>query len=191
MNLRDPNPDGGLHIDSNHYPGQGFQRFQKSFHRNTDLSRSPRGEMSIRDIEVWRGGEVTIQVEQQTHGAEEGSVVWDCSLVLIDYLTKQSKQPATSQISKQQEHPRSVLDGCRVLDLGSGTGVMGLAAHAMGASHVILTDRPSQVNLLQANVHRNRTALQLPGTMEVLADIVLSRPSTSMTSSTHPRQRPL
>ena len=136
-----------------------------------------RGEMSVREIEVWRGEgdapEVTILVDQQTHGAEEGSVVWDCSLVLIDYLTKKSKLLAASQAPKQQHHPASVFSDCWVLDVGSGTGVMGLAAHAMGAAHVILTDRPSQVNLLEANVDRNRTALQLPGTMEVLVDALL------------------
>ncbi len=37
----------------------------------------------------------------------------------------------------------------RVMDLGSGTGVLGLACSVMGAARVVLTDVPQQLPLLQ------------------------------------------
>lgn len=33
------------------------------------------------------------------------------------------------------------LKGARVLELGTGTGLVGMVAHHVGAAHVVLTDR--------------------------------------------------
>ena len=52
--------------------------------------------------------------------------------------------------------------GRRVLELGSGTGVAGLAAGLCGA-RVVLSDLPAAAPLLQRNVDRNRRSLELKG----------------------------
>lgn len=64
---------------------------------------------------------------------------------------------ATSQL---QQLPR--LQGSCVLELGSGTGVVGITAAACGA-HVVLTDLPQALGLLQANIARNRQLIETSG----------------------------
>lgn len=54
---------------------------------------------------------------------------------------------------------RSRLRGSRVLELGSGTGAVGLFAAGMGANRVVLTDRDELLPLLVTNVGRNGGAL--------------------------------
>lgn len=50
---------------------------------------------------------------------------------------------------------RHLVAGKRVLDLGTGTGIAGLAAAQCGARKVTLTDHPALGPLVQANVERN------------------------------------
>ena len=54
------------------------------------------------------------------------------------------------------------LRGRRILELGSGCGVAGLAAAALGAS-VVLTDVNAVVPLLETNMELNRTAINSAG----------------------------
>ena len=51
---------------------------------------------------------------------------------------------------------RGAIEGKRVVELGSGTGVAGLACAALGARAVALTDLPERVALLRRNAARNR-----------------------------------
>lgn len=64
-----------------------------------------------------------------------GDLVWPTAIVFCHYLC---------------DHPQ-LLAGRRVLDLGAGTGLVGLVAAAMGAS-VTLTDVPRVLPLLTQNV---------------------------------------
>ena len=64
-------------------------------------------------------------IEERPRGAEYyGEYVWPAGLAMCDYLKR---------------HPELV-KGKRVLELGSGTGVVGLFAAKLGAEHVTLTD---------------------------------------------------
>lgn len=81
-------------------------------------------------------------------GATTGATVWDAGIVLAAHLLQRSRG-----------------DGGGVcLDLGSGTGIVGLAAAASGAfSRVLLSDMPSVVPLLSDNLQRNADVLPLRG----------------------------
>lgn len=51
----------------------------------------------------------------------------------------------------------------RVLELGSGCGLVGIAAGVLGAEQVILTDLPYCLPLMRANVNRHRTNVMASG----------------------------
>lgn len=51
--------------------------------------------------------------------------------------------------------PRDFLAGVRVLELGAGTGITGLACAKLGAAQVVLTDIAQLLPLMRENVRRN------------------------------------
>ncbi|KAH8150840.1 uncharacterized protein LAJ45_05021 [Morchella importuna] len=65
--------------------------------------------------------------------------------------------------------------GARALELGSGTGLVGLAAAGTlpGVSSVLLTDLPEIVPNLRRNVERNRAALGGGGAVDVDVDVAV------------------
>ena len=95
-------------------------------------------------------------VASKTHSAEAkasadghatGATVWDAGVVLAEYILT-------------DEH-RKTKDCKSCLDLGSGTGIVGLAAAASGKfTRVLLTDLPSVTPLLNENLHRNSSAVK-------------------------------
>ena len=62
--------------------------------------------------------ETTVDVAQRDVG-EEGVVVWDAALVLAYFLERHQEELKLSE-------------GIEVLELGAGTGVVGLVAAALG-----------------------------------------------------------
>ena len=74
-----------------------------------------------------------------------GGAVWKAGLDLAHQMTSMAD---FSELS--------------VLELGSGTGVAGLAAALCGAQ-VVLSDLPAAVSLLKRNVDRNSRAVELSG----------------------------
>ncbi|CAN9512300.1 unnamed protein product [Ophioblennius macclurei] len=84
------------------------------------------------------GEELTIR---QVYGANLGvaAPVWESALNLCRYLEQQ----------------RVELRGKRILELGAGTGVVGIAAARLGAE-VTLTDLPVALTHLEANVSMNK-----------------------------------
>ena len=69
-----------------------------------------------------------------------GTTVWRAAVSLARLLTSSFSH---------------LVEGKRVLELGSGTGLAGLAAGAAGASSLLLTDLPPVLPLLRSNVSRN------------------------------------
>jgi predicted nicotinamide N-methyase len=63
--------------------------------------------------------------------------------------------PAAAALCRWLVRNRAQLRGAAVLELGAGEGAVGLVASALGASRVVLTDRPSEVARLQANAVAN------------------------------------
>jgi predicted nicotinamide N-methyase len=95
-------------------------------------------------------------VEQSSVGVLGISlVVWDCGLYLVDYLCSLS--------SRVGDDGNAHLGTC--LDLGCGTGVVGLAALLLGASKCVFTDKVVS-SCLRANID------SLPTESSRLAEVV-------------------
>lgn len=60
---------------------------------------------------------------------------------------------AQALIQFLQRHPQ-VVRGKNVIEVGAGTGAVGLAAAQLGAKHVLLTDQHTELGT--ANVHENK-----------------------------------
>eukprot|EP00193_Tetraselmis_chui_P005476 CAMPEP_0177755450 /NCGR_PEP_ID=MMETSP0491_2-20121128/2573_1 /TAXON_ID=63592 /ORGANISM="Tetraselmis chuii, Strain PLY429" /LENGTH=232 /DNA_ID=CAMNT_0019270949 /DNA_START=219 /DNA_END=913 /DNA_ORIENTATION=- len=74
-----------------------------------------------------------------------GAVVWDCGVMLAAHLIETLGSEA--------------LKGKRVLEIGSGTGIAGIAAAACGAQ-VTLTDSALQLPNLKVNAARNQAVVE-------------------------------
>lgn len=85
--------------------------------------------------------EVLLNIHQEFVGC----VVWDAALVLLKYLFTQTGN--------------QYINGKRVLELGSGTGAVGLSSIVAGAANVIITDLPEHLALLKINIEENMPAL--------------------------------
>lgn len=122
-------------------------------------------------------GGVKIQLEHRRHST--GSDLWDAALVLAHALSRQHiiARTATrtdslgSDSGNDDSHHQIImlsdtLRNLNVLELGSGTGALGLyCAKCLGAKHVILTDLPDNLELLE----RNRQANNLQHKTSLLA----------------------
>ncbi|CAG0889402.1 unnamed protein product [Darwinula stevensoni] len=109
----------------------------------------------IREFEIGEG-EVrpTLHIVQKTIG-DVGCVVWDAALVLAKYLERLCSEE------------KDFLRGKKVLELGAGTGLVGLVAAYFGGD-VTLTDLPEMFPLLGENVRRNALICEGRATSKVL-----------------------
>ena len=99
--------------------------------------------MFVRELEVEVGNETKILQIDQKYEGDTGVVVWDAAIVLAKYLETISDK----------------LQGTKVVELGSGTGAVGLSAAVLGASSVILTDQEELVEFLIHNIDINKDVL--------------------------------
>ncbi|XP_026759675.1 protein N-lysine methyltransferase METTL21D-like [Galleria mellonella] len=100
----------------------------------------------------------TLKIYQKMEG-DVNCVVWDASLVLAKYLeTICQKKP-------------DFLSGIKVLELGSGLGVVGLTAATLGAQ-VTLTDLPEALPLLRLNINENKSKIGSMGGYAIAESLV-------------------
>jgi len=93
----------------------------------------------VREIEF---GEHTVKISQD-FGGELGATVWDSALVLLHYF------------ENEQVFGGNFFKNKRVIELGAGTGVVGICAAILGAQ-VTLTDREELLTrLIQKNAKEN------------------------------------
>ena len=89
-------------------------------------------------------------IKEQSNELEEdgtGLNIWDGAILLAKYL----------------ELHADIVQGKRVLELGSGPGFVGIAAGLAGASEVVLTDLQYCLPLLEENVQQNLAAARSSG----------------------------
>ncbi|XP_074047612.1 protein N-lysine methyltransferase METTL21A [Macrotis lagotis] len=79
-----------------------------------------------------------IQIKQDWKELGVAAVVWDAAVVLCTYL----------------EMGAFNLQGCSAIELGAGTGLVGIVAALLGA-HVTITDRKIALEFLKSNVQAN------------------------------------
>ncbi|KAK7092054.1 protein N-lysine methyltransferase METTL21D-like [Littorina saxatilis] len=84
----------------------------------------------------------------QSEIGDVGCVVWDAALVLSKYLE-------TGDLCKRSG---GTMQGKTVVELGAGTGAVGLVAASMGAD-VTVTDLAEFVPLMEHNIKENATSL--------------------------------
>lgn len=80
--------------------------------------------MLMREFEVNNGKVSVVQRLELGHAG----TVWDGALVLLGYL------------NKHREESAALFEGKVVLELGAGTGIVGLACHLFRVGTLILTD---------------------------------------------------
>ncbi|TKS86443.1 Protein-lysine methyltransferase METTL21D [Collichthys lucidus] len=101
----------------------------------------------VREIEKNDGCALKVK---QCYLGDVGCVVWDAAIVLAKYLeTKQFHDPSCGV---------NVWAGSRVLELGAGTGVVGLMAATLGAQ-VTVTDLEDLQTLLKVNIQENQALI--------------------------------
>lgn len=106
-------------------------------------------------LEGSRGEHVPISIRQGAfvHTKEDdrtGAVVWDDAVMLCRYLSM-NKGIASS------------LKGKTVVDLGCGSGFLGIAVAATCGANVVLTDRHIMKELNQGNIEENSDIIKIGG----------------------------
>ncbi|CAE6454813.1 unnamed protein product [Rhizoctonia solani] len=134
-------------------------------HRKASNSKSEQAEKTI-EIEVFQ--DVT---GLRSRKGDTGSVVWRASVHLAKLLLQQyyfPPQPPHSAILNPER-----LANSRILELGSGTGVLGctLLPLLSGTGHITLTDLPELTPLLRKNTKSARVSVEpLDWTWQILPD---------------------
>uniref|UniRef100_A0A8C8SKR0 Valosin containing protein lysine methyltransferase n=1 Tax=Pelusios castaneus TaxID=367368 RepID=A0A8C8SKR0_9SAUR len=92
--------------------------------------------------ELWRRDGSALRLQQRGAGGV-GCVVWDAALVLAKFLERRA--PALSPALSRRA----------VLELGAGTGAVGIMAATLGAD-VVVTDLEELQDLLNINIEKNK-----------------------------------
>uniref|UniRef100_A0A7S1J6C8 Uncharacterized protein n=1 Tax=Eutreptiella gymnastica TaxID=73025 RepID=A0A7S1J6C8_9EUGL len=117
-----------------------------------------------KEVSLGQGRSITVRQWRQCslctlgdHREGPGYVVWDSAVILTQYLSR------SPQVNRDQ------FQKAAVLELGSGTGLLGLALAQLGAD-VVLSDLPQVVPLLEANASFNgATVRDAGGTTRIAA----------------------
>ncbi|KAI3367741.1 hypothetical protein L3Q82_026581 [Scortum barcoo] len=101
----------------------------------------------VREIERNDGRSLKVK---QCYMGDVGCVVWDAAIVLAKYLeTRQFYDPPSGV---------NAWSGRRVVELGAGTGAVGLMAATLGAQ-VTVTDLEDLQTLLRVNIQENQALI--------------------------------
>jgi len=101
--------------------------------------------------------------EVSNSGMGTGTNIWDGAIALAKFLEFHDQDPNSISYNKNKHgcpDPTYSVRGKRVLELGAGTGLVGIAAHvAFGAREVVLTDLEYSLGNLLQNLFANHCNL--------------------------------
>jgi len=101
----------------------------------------------IREVELDHLSGKTLNITQNT-SSDVGCVVWDAALVFINYLSK-------TYVEKKDDFKDKT-----VIELGTGTGVVGLAAATVDCKKVYITDLEQYAELAKQNILNNKEVVK-------------------------------
>ncbi|XP_070589050.1 protein N-lysine methyltransferase METTL21D isoform X2 [Erythrolamprus reginae] len=102
-----------------------------------------------------RDGSGIFRLTQRSAGGT-GSVVWDAALVLARFLEKSTTRTGQGEGTEESGgSPVGLLRHKAALELGAGTGLVGLVAASLGAN-VTVTDLEEVQDLLKVNIENNQ-----------------------------------
>ncbi|KAK2176972.1 hypothetical protein NP493_627g00038 [Ridgeia piscesae] len=105
---------------------------------------APIDKLFVREFERKDGSILTIN---QSEVGDVGCVVWDAAIVLSCYMETSDFYDVNAN--------KNILAGKRVIELGAGTGLVGLQAACLGAKCTV-TDLSEFIPLMQLNIDANR-----------------------------------
>ena len=124
------------------------------------------------NVDDGHGSSITVQITE-TSGLKAKSLsfaTWGAAFVLSDLLHKISMPPKDAESSNGER-----LD---ILELGAGTGLVGISAAALWKRNVLLTDLPSILPGLAANIEINHALLQVSGASVSCGSLDWNSPSS-------------
>mmetsp|Transcript_82045 Transcript_82045/g.171739 ORF Transcript_82045/g.171739 Transcript_82045/m.171739 type:complete len:302 (-) Transcript_82045:68-973(-) len=111
--------------------------------------------LSSREVATDVGPIIVLEDPQGAWAAGNGATVWDSALLLSEFLQRELR-PCMIPGGTNQANARGLLHpSMRALELGAGTGLVGMVLAKLGME-VVLTERPLALPLLQRNVDENR-----------------------------------
>ena len=107
-------------------------------HWSLNAMQSAKAVVQVKVAAAGNGQGANVRIQQVI--GQQQMMVWDCSLVLSRFL---------------ETNPQLVV-GKRVVELGCGVGLPGMFGKALGASFVLLTERPSAISFIQKQIDNNQ-----------------------------------
>jgi predicted nicotinamide N-methyase len=161
-------------VDSELLPSQPPSSCDSNNNTNCELLALPWREFSSSiDLDgklVLKGGRHSIIINEVSNsGLGTGTNIWDGAIALAKFLELHDRDEEDNgkvrESKDEQEHINSPtgrnedtysVRGKRILEIGAGTGLVGIAAHvAFGAREVILTDLEYSLDNLRDNLKAN------------------------------------
>ena len=102
--------------------------------------------------------ELVVEQDQGLHDSC-GGIVWESAYALEQYMRRNLRRICESPPVKRKRG----VSRCKVLELGAGAGLLGLAVAVRGAKATVLTDHPNAMPLLERNVRRNASLFESTG----------------------------
>jgi hypothetical protein len=124
------------------------------------------------NVDDGNGSSITVQITETSGLKAKGLsfATWGAAFVLSDLIHK------ISLPSRDSEHRKG--EPFDVLELGAGTGLVGISAAALWKRDVLLTDLPSILPGLAANIDINHSLLQESGVSVSCASLDWNSPSS-------------